>query len=180
MLQQLIQLVQENAQDLIVKNPNVPDQFNDAAISEAGNIIQNQLAQAVKKGQLQDVLGMFGNQQGLRNNPVVSAIITQFAASLASKFGVNSSQAQQIAGQLIPQILGALVSKTNNPADNSFNINDIMSQLGAGGKGIDFGSVVTQMQQGGKVDFGSLAGQILGGGKSGGLGGLLGSLFKRK
>ncbi|MDW8273534.1 MAG: hypothetical protein RMJ53_04815 [Chitinophagales bacterium] len=180
MLNQIINLVQENAQDLIVKNPNVPNQFNDAAIEEAGNLIQSNLMQAVGKGQLEEVLGLFGNSQGLTNNPIVQNIIGQFAASLGSKFGVNSAQAQQIAAQLIPQILNAFVSKTNNPNDNSFNINDIMGQLGAGNKGIDYGSIIGQLQQGGKVDFGALASQVISGNKSGGLlGGLLGGLFKK-
>jgi hypothetical protein len=180
MLDQLLQLVKENAQDLIVNNNAVPNQFNDAAIGEASNAIHDQLSQAVSRGNLQDVLGMFGNAQNLANNPLVGNIVSQLAGSLGSKFGVDGAQAQNIAAQLIPQILGGLVNKTNNPNDASININDIMGHLsGSGNKGIDFGSIVNQMQQGGKVDLGSLAGQFLGGNKGGGgLGDLLGGFLK--
>lgn len=178
MLDQLLQLVKDNAQDLIVNNPSVPNQFNDAAIGEAGNAIHDQLAKAISGGNLQDVLGMFGNAQSLQNNPLVGNIVQQLSGTLGSKFGVDGAQAQQIAGQLIPQILGSLVNKTNNPNDASFNINDIMGHLSGGGnKGIDFGNIVNQMQQGGKVDLGQLAGQFLGGNK-GGLGDILGGFLK--
>lgn len=178
MLDQLLNLVKENAQDLIVNNPSVPNQFNDAAIGEAGNAIHDQLSRAVSNGNLQDVLGLFGQAQNLQNNPLVGNIVSQLSGSLGSKFGVDGAQAQQIAGQLIPQILGSLVNKTNNPNDVSFNINDIMGHLGGGGnKGIDFGNIVSQLQQGGKVDLGGLAGQFLGGNK-GGLSDILGGFLK--
>ncbi len=180
MLDQLLNLVKENAQDIIVNNNAVPNQFNDAAIGEAGNAIHEQLAGAVKNGNLQDVLGMFGNSQNLSNNPLVGNIVSQLAGSLGSKFGVDGAQAQNIASQLIPQILGQLTSKTNNPNDSSFNINDIMGHLSGGNnKGIDFGNIVQQMQQGGGgVDFGNIAGQLLGGNK-GGLGDMLGGFLKK-
>ncbi len=178
MLDQLLNLVKENAQDLIVNNPSVPNQFNDAAIGEAVNAIHDQMSQAINKGNLQDVLGLFGHAQSLQNNPLVGNIVSNLSGSLGSKFGVDISQAQQIAAQLIPQILGSPVSKTNNPNDASFNINDIMGHLGGGGnKGIDFGNIISQLQQGGKVDLGGLAGQFLGGNK-GGLGDILGGFLK--
>ena len=177
MLDQLLNLVKENAQDLIVNNGAVPNQFNNAAINETVSAIKYQLSGAVANGNLQDVLGIFGNAQNLQSNPLVGNIVSQLSGSLGSKFGVDGVQAQQIASQLIPQILGSLVSKTNNPSDTSFNINDIVSQLSGGNlQGIDFGQVVSQMQSGKGVDFGGLASQLLGGNK-GGLGDMLGSFF---
>lgn len=179
MLNQLMDLVKENAGDLIVNNAAVPNQFNDAAISEASKLIEENLSKAISGGNVQDVLGLFGNAQNISSNPMVAGIVGQLAQSLGSKFGVDGAQAQHIAGSLIPQILGGLAAKTNDPNNAAFNINDITSQL-SGGKavGIDFGSVISQMQQGGKVDLGGLAGQFLGGQK-GGLGDMLGGFFKK-
>ncbi|MFN8286669.1 MAG: hypothetical protein U0V74_07955 [Chitinophagales bacterium] len=180
MLDQLIKLVAENAQDAIVNNNAVPNQFNEAAISETTNTIQNHLSQAVSQGNLQDVLGLFGNAQNMGTNPLVGNIVSQLSGNLSSKFGVGGTDAQGIAAQLVPLVLGQLVSKTNNPNDSSFNINDIMSNLsgGKGASGIDFGNIVSQMQQGGAgVDLGGLASQFLGDGKQGGLGDVLGGFL---
>ena len=144
MLDQLLNLVKENAQDAIVNNNAVPNKFNDAAIGETTNAIHDQLSQAVSGGNLQDVLGLFGNTQNLTNNPIVGNIISQVAGNLGSKFGVEGSAAQNIASSLIPQVLGKLAGKTNDPNDSSFNVNDIMSHLsgGSGTKGVDFGNLV--------------------------------------
>ena len=179
MLDQLLNLVKENADDLIVNNSAISNEHNDAAIGEATNVIHNQLSQAVNNGNLQDVMGLFGNSQNLMNNPLVGTIVAQLTQSLGSKFGVNASSAQNIAGSLIPQVLSKFTQKTNDPNDSSLNINDIMAHLG-GGKtsGIDFGNVVSQLQNGQGVDFGNLAGQLLGG-NAGGLGDMLGGFFKK-
>ncbi len=177
MLDQLLDLVKSNAQDLIVNNQAVPNQFNEAAIGEAGSAIQNGLSSALQNGNIQDVLGMFGDTQNLQNNPVVGNIVSQLAGSLGNKFGVDASQAQNIAASLIPQVLSQFTQKTNDPGDSSFNINDIMSNLSGGkAQGVDFGNIVSQLQSGKGVDFGGLASQLLGGNK-GGLGDMIGGFF---
>ena len=180
MLEQLLNIVKENAQEVIVNNQAVPNQFNEAAMGEATNAITSQLTQAVSQGNLQDVLGMFGNTQNLQNNPIVGAIVAQLANSLGSKFGVSGANAQDIASQLIPQVLGSLVNKTNDPNDSSFQINDIMNQLsgGKGASGVDFGNIVSQLQQGGGIDLGNIASQFLGR-NAGGIGDMLGGFFKK-
>lgn len=178
MFEQLLDLVKENAQDAIVNNNAIPNQHNEAAIGEAGNAIQSVLGNALQGGNLQDVLGMFGNAQNLSSNPLVGNIVSQLAGSLGSKFGVDGAQAQNIAGSLIPQVLSKLTAKTNDPNDSSFNINDIMGSLsgGKGTGGVDFSNVVSQMQNGKGVDLAGLAGQFLGGNK-GGIGDLLGGFL---
>lgn len=178
MFDQLVKLVADNAQDLIVNNSAVPNQHNDAAINEAASAIQNGLAGAVQQGNLQDIMGMFSNGQNAGSNPLVQNITQQLAGSLGSKLGVDGAQAQNIATSLIPMIVGQLVNKTNDPNDNSFDLNDIMSKVTGGNSGgIDFKNVLTQFQQGGgNMDLGNIAGQLLDGNKSG-LGGLLGNIF---
>jgi len=182
MLEQLINLVKENAQDTIINNQAVPNQFNDAAIGEAGKVIQDVLGAAVQNGNLQDVMGIFGTSSNLQSNPLVNNIIAQLTQNLATKFGINSGAAQSIAATIIPMVLSQFSQKTNDPAKNGFDINDIMGSLSGGkAKGIDFGQVLGQLNsgKGGGVDLAGLAGQLLGSNKQkGGLGDLLGGFFK--
>jgi hypothetical protein len=179
MIENLLNLVKEHAQEAILKNDAVPNQFNDAAINEASSLIQSNLTSSLSQGNLQDVLSIFGNSNNLGSNPLVGNIVGQLAGNLGSKFGVQPQQAQSIANSLIPMVMGQLANKTNNPNDSSFNINDLM-QTFSGGKtqGVDFGNVLSQMQEGKGVDFAGLAGQFLGSNQqAGGLGGLLGGIF---
>jgi hypothetical protein len=178
MLQNLLELVKENAQEAIIKNDALPNQYNDEAVKEASTTIQNGLGGAVQNGNLQDVLGLFTDKKNIANNPLVGNIVNQLSGSLGSKFGVDPSNAANIATTLIPQVLNMLQSKTNDPNDPSFDINDLMGQLsGNNGAGsVDFGSIISQMQSGKGVDLAGVAGQLLGG-KKGGLGGIIGGFF---
>jgi hypothetical protein len=178
MLQNLLELVKENAQEAIIKNDALPNQYNDEAVKEASTTIQNVLGGAVQNGNLQDVLGLFTDKKNIANNPLVGNIVNQLSGSLGSKFGVDPSNAANIATTLIPQVLNMLQSKTNDPNDPSFDINDLMGQLsGNNGAGsVDFGSIISQMQSGKGVDLAGVAGQLLGG-KKGGLGGIIAGFF---
>jgi hypothetical protein len=178
MLQNLLELVKENAQEAIIKNDALPNQYNDEAVKEASTTIQNVLGGAVQNGNLQDVLGLFTDKKNIANNPLVGNIVNQLSGSLGSKFGVDPSNAANIATTLLPQVLNMLQSKTNDPNDPSFDINDLMGQLsGNNGAGsVDFGSIISQMQSGKGVDLAGVAGQLLGG-KKGGLGGIIGGFF---
>jgi len=182
MLEQLINLVKENAQEAIVNNQAVPNQFNDAAIGEAGNVIKDVLGAAVQNGNLQDVMSIFGNSSNLQNNPLVGNIVNQLSQNLSAKFGIDTSAAQNIALSVIPMVLSQFSQKTNDPAKNGFDINDIMGSLSGGkAQGIDFGQVLGQIKngKGGGVDLAGLAGQLFGGGKQkGGLGDILGGFLK--
>jgi hypothetical protein len=182
MLEQLINLVKENAQEAIVNNQALPNQFNDAAIGEAGNVIKDVLGAALQNGNLQDVMGIFGNSSNLQNNPLVGNIINQLSQNLSTKFGVDASAAQNIALSVIPMVLSQFSQKTNDSDKNGFDINDIMGSLSGGkAQGIDFGQVLGQLNngKGGGIDLAGLAGQLLGGGKQkGGLGDIFGGFLK--
>jgi hypothetical protein len=171
MFDQLLNLVKQHAGDSIVNNPQVDNQHNEASMHEATRTIQGTLQQQVQQGNFQEVLSLFGKGGDVSGNPLVGQMTGQLAGKLAGQFGVNPAHAQSIASTLIPQVLSQFAKKTNDPNDSSFDLNDMMSQF-TGGKtqGTDFGGMVKDMQQGGKVDFGGLSGML--GGKGGGLGGL--------
>lgn len=66
------------------------------------------------------------------------------------KFGLNNGQAGNIVSNLLPRILQNLISKTNNPNDNSFNLKGIFNSL-TGGKtdGLDLQNLLGKVTQGG-------------------------------
>lgn len=129
MLEQLIKLVQQNADDAIVKNQAVPNQFNSAAIQEVATQIASGLQQQAKQGNLQDVAGMFKGGGSLSGSPVVTQIISNITGSLASKFGVSPQAAAGIANALIPTVMNQLVNKTNDPNDKDFDLQDIVKSV---------------------------------------------------
>ncbi len=75
MLDQLVQLVRENAQETVVANPAVPNEQNDAVIGEASHSIAEGLQSALANGNVNEVMGLLnGNSAPDGANPLVNGI----------------------------------------------------------------------------------------------------------
>jgi len=140
MLENLFNLIKEQGTDVVINNPVIPNNQNNAVIADATNSVATELQGALAGGSLQSVLSMFGNNKkgnngvnSMLNNPIVSNIISSFTHKLTNNHGIAEGQASGIAQNLIPNVISSLVSKTNNPSDSSFNINGIINALSGGG-----------------------------------------------
>jgi len=136
MLENLIDLIKQHAGDTIINNPAIPNSQNEAAVSEAGNSIVNGLKDMISQGKIQDVLSLLQGQGGnVASNPAVQNISGGFVQTLMNKFGLGQGEANGIASNLIPTVIQSLVHKTNDPNDNSFSIEGILSHLSGGQPG---------------------------------------------
>jgi hypothetical protein len=172
MLEELFNLVKGTAQESVINNPVVPNEQNDAVVAEATNTVASGLRNMVAGGGLQNIISMFtgggGQQQSgnsLLSNPIVNMMIGHFVGKLTSKFNMNSGDANQVASNLIPSVLSNLVSKTNDPGNNTFSLEGLLNSI--------TGGQVAQQQAGGGFNLQNLIGQFTGGGQSGGGGGLM-------
>jgi uncharacterized protein YidB (DUF937 family) len=194
MLEVLQGLIQQYGQGAVVNNPAVPNQHNEGVMNEVMEGLVGGLSkQANSQGGLGSLLGLLGggnSSQGLMSNPVVSNIAQSVIANLMQKFGLSNSAAASVVASMLPSVLGSLISKANDPDDDSVNTGGIMDVL-SGGKtsGIDFGGLLSRGADAfsdGKLDMNDLiniAGGLGGGkqqGNGGGIGGLLGGLFGGK
>jgi hypothetical protein len=165
MLEQLFNLVKEQSSELVVNNPEIPNEYNEDVMADATETVFSGLQSSAASGGLQSILSLFnqkggasgGGLAGLLSNPIVTSLISQFAGKLTGKYNVNSSQASGIAEQLIPSVLGNLVQRTNDPTNSSFDLNGILGALSGGGGnsggGFDIGSLVSKVTtMGGDVD----------------------------
>ena len=128
MFDNLINLVRQNAGDAVISNPSIPNEKNEEAVKTAGNSIVDTLKNALSGGRLNDVLGFFKN--GKQGSPeLVNEATNNYAQDLQSKLGVAPAEAQKTAKELVPQTMDQLASKTTDPSDSSFNIQDIFNKL---------------------------------------------------
>lgn len=172
MLQELLNLVKENATESVINNPAVPNEQNQDVVAEATNTVASGLRNMVAGGGLQSVLSMFGGQSGNNNassggllsNPIVSMMIGHLTQKLMGKFNMNSSNASSVAGSLIPSVLSSLVNKVNEPSNNGFSLDGLLNSI-TGGK-------VQEQQQSGGLNLQDLLKQFTGGGSSQGGGGI--------
>lgn len=184
MLENLLNLIKENAGDAIINNPAVPNEQNDAVVQEAGSSIMSGLQGLLAQGNAKDVLSLFSDPSAVNNsNPVVQQLGGGFLNSLMSKFGLDSGSAGGIVSSLLPTVLSQLVSKTNNSNDGSFDIQGIFNSLSGGNtSGLDVQGILNKFTGGGgagagggldrdgdgDVDLQDLTAAFAGGGSGGG------------
>ena len=159
MLENLFNLIKEQAGNDVVNNPVIPNEKNDAVIGDATSSVAESFQGILAGGGLQRILSLFGGNantgsgNGLLNNPIVGNIITNFTNKLTSNHGIAGDQANGIANNLIPGVIGSLINKTNNPNDGSFDINSIIGSLTGGstssGSGIDLQGLMGKLTSGG-------------------------------
>ena len=166
MLKELFDLVKGEATETVINNPDVPNQYNNDVVAEATNTVASGLRNVVAGGGVQNVLSMFGgntNKKSLLSNPIVSMMMGHFASKLINKFKLGTSQANNLSGNLIPNVLGQLINKSNDRNDSSFSLEKLLASI-TGGRSNEVTS-----QSGG---IGGLLNQFNGGSQSNG-GGLL-------
>lgn len=183
MLDQLTQIVQQYGKEVVVQNNAIPDEQNDAVLNETSNSVFSSLQQIASQGDLSQLVGLLQGNNITKTNPTVEKITTNVSNSLTEKFGLSSNAASGVATSMIPQILGLLIGKANDPNDTSFTISDVLGAITGGDTaqnagimeaistyGVHFG---LDQNADGKIDLEDALELT----KKGGLGGMFGKLF---
>jgi hypothetical protein len=152
MLDQLMDLVRKHAGDAIIKNPDIPNEKNEAAIRNASSSIAGGLQGLLAQGNLKDILNMFAGKTG-SSNAVSREVSGGLIQNLMNNFGLDNKQAEKVADKVVPNVLDDMVKKTNDPADKSFDIQGIFNSLSGGQTaGFNMQSILSKLK-GGKLDL---------------------------
>lgn len=142
MLDKIAQLVREQAQDAIVKNPQVPDDKNEEAINTTASSLMEQLTGGKSGLNLQSISGLFQGSDDVEGNQATSKITSGVADNLMKKLGIDNAAATSIANKVIPMVLSRMKSKANDPNDNDFDLSDMLGKFGKG----DAGSIMGKLK----------------------------------
>lgn len=133
MIENLNSLVKENADAAIINNTAIPNERNEEAVQEASTAIEDSLKTSLAGGNVKEVASLFnGAGENVTANPVTQKATGNFIDRLQSRFGLNVQQSANIANNLIPTVLKRLVQKTADPADKSFNLQQIFNEVSSG------------------------------------------------
>lgn len=133
MVENLNNLVRQNADATIINNTAIPSERNEEAVQEASTAIEDSLKTSLSGGKVKEVTNLFnGTGDNVTANPVTQQATSNFMDRLQNRFGLNVQQAANIANNLIPTVLKRLVQKTADPADNSFDIQKIFNEVSGG------------------------------------------------
>ncbi|MFT3754191.1 MAG: DUF937 domain-containing protein [Paludibacter sp.] len=134
MLENLINLVKENAKQAIIDNPAIPNEQNDAACETTATSIFDSLKNMLGSGGLDRITQLFSRNDEDKSS-AVNEISGNVAGELMNKFGMENSAANDVVQSLVPTVVGQLTSKTNDPNDSSFDLESIVGSLTGGDTG---------------------------------------------
>ena len=168
MLEELFNLVKGVASNNAAHTDSLPAEQKDAVVAEATNTVASGLRNMVAGGGLQNLLSLFGGDnnsqsgKGLLSNPIVNMMVGHLAGKLMSKFNLGSGEANNVASSMIPDVIGNLVKKTNDPDEKGFSLDGLLNSI-TGGK---VNELVPQQTNGGG-GLQDMLGKIMGGGNEG-------------
>ena len=150
-----------------MNNTAIPNDKNEASVETSGTSIVSTLRNALAGGRIGDVLGFFKNG-GSQSDPIVQEATSNYAQDLKQTVGLDDVAAQDAAAKLVPQTMTQLASRTADPSDNTFNIQEIFNSL-SGGKtgGVNIQSLLNRFGDkdgDGDVDLQDLKSMFTGGG----------------
>jgi uncharacterized protein YidB (DUF937 family) len=147
MIDQLLKIIQENSQEAIVKNKNIPDNLNQGVQMELMNSIESSLSSALTSGKTNEVMELFGKSaknQNISGNPLIKMITQNAVENLSKKFNLPPAMVSTLANNLIPQVLGKFAKQTADPKNPSIDMNQVIGAL-LGKKqpqGVDFNELL--------------------------------------
>jgi len=154
MLDNLMNLIKGNSSEAVINNPAIPNDKNNAAVEAAGTSILGTLKNSLSNGKIGEVLAYFKKHGigGGESDNIVKEATADYSKNLQKDLNVSASEANSIAEKVVPATMSQLATKTVDPSDKSFSIQDIFSKL-SGGKSdkVNFQDMLNRFD-GGKLD----------------------------
>lgn len=155
MIEELFNLIKNNASEAITNNPEVPNEMNEQAMAIAHNSLIDGL-RGFNADELSSLQSYVQADNFEAPNQQMNALSDGMGKGLMEKLGLNSGATKAIIAMLLPILLKKIFSGSSNAANNG-------------------------VQSEGGFDMGSILGSILGGGQgaapnAGGDNGILGNL----
>lgn len=162
MFEELSGLIKQVSQQAVVENPEIPNEYNNAVMEQAGSSLLGTLQNMMANGQAHEVMGLFGNNAAnIDNSPVTQQVQTSFMDSISQKLGISPKVAGAIAAIVIPMLIKKFINRTNDPNDNGFNIQDIFNKLSGGTtSGLNLPNILSQFTGGQAQAQGNPAGGL--------------------
>lgn len=130
MLEELMNRVRQYARSTVVENPEVPNEHNEDVMRQAGSSIFSELQGLANNN---DADGLSGLLRGEESHPAMAGVKNNFADNIVQKFGINAGSAKNIAGSLIPLVLGSLLQRPGAAYDNNtLSLRSIISSVTGG------------------------------------------------
>ncbi|MGB1205047.1 MAG: hypothetical protein ACPG5B_05335 [Chitinophagales bacterium] len=132
MLDQIVNLVKEQAVSQFVNQTNVPDEKAEVAAQAAGESIFETIKNQIVSGNVASLTSLLtgGNKQQSSSNPIMATIMSTLTSKLSNN-GVNEETAQNASATVVPDLMQQVIGKFMSPekADAEFNTENLISSV---------------------------------------------------
>ena len=128
MINEIFNLVEKYAGEVIANNPNVPEAKKDIAVDATTDAVKDGLKGFLNPsniGALASMLSSNGSASG--SNSIIDTLKNSVIGALSSKVGLSNSVSSGIAASLIPMLINAVTKKMNDPNDSGFNVESLIN-----------------------------------------------------
>ena len=125
MLDNIINLVKEQALGAIGGNAGVPADKKDAAVNATTSSIVDGLKEHFTPDNLSAITNLFSGGES-DTQGISSSLQTSVVSALSEKVGLSKDVANSIASAVIPAVIGLFSKKTNDPNDSGFSIESLV------------------------------------------------------
>lgn len=130
MLDQILNLVKDQAANVITNNSQVPEEKKDAAVETTTHAIADGLKNQLSAGNISNIMSLFGSGSG-SSNALSGSLQNSVVTALAEKVGLNKTVATTIAATVVPALIN-LISKKHNDPNDSFDLGSVLSSFTGG------------------------------------------------
>lgn len=134
MLENLEQLVRDNAQDLVVNNNEIPNEKNEQVIQAASGSIVDVLKNQLGNGGIGDLISSFTQGNGASTNGLTDQVANNFTEKLGA-LGINMDTAKTLGASLIPMIMAKFFNNAGGANAGGFNLQDMLGKFAGGADG---------------------------------------------
>ncbi len=134
MLDQIINVVKDQAVGQLMGNADVPNEKVDEVAGAAGESVVDGLKGALGSGDISGLTSLLGGNAGdLGSNNIVQGMVSNFAGKLTGLTGMGGDASSSLAGGMLPGLIQSVISKftSSAPGDSAFDVNSLMASAGS-------------------------------------------------
>jgi len=136
MLNEVINLVKQEALGAITNNANIPADKRDAAVETTTSAIVDSFKDHFTPDNLSNIAGLLGGSSS-SSSSISNNLQNSVVSALSEKVGISKDVANSIATAVIPAVIGLFTKKVNDSNEPGFNIESLVKAFtGSNGGGI--------------------------------------------
>jgi len=133
MLDQIVNLVKEQAMSQFINQTDVPNEQAEVAAQAAGESIFETITSQISSGNIADITGLLtggGSGQQSASNPIMAGIMSTLTSKLMGS-GVSEQAARSASSNVVPGLMEQVIGKFMSPKqeDAEFNAESLISSV---------------------------------------------------